>query len=134
MTENPREKKKEEERNRMVGVVTMEPSPNSLGSHVSLSLFLAANLREREMNRRYAPSHLLAGRHRRKTGRASATGEVTKEVGKMRGSETTEESEGESVGLFVRLFFLSTTFYHSSPLSTGINNGLPLLPWQLSKR
>jgi len=87
------------------------------------------------MNRRNA----LVSSRRQKDGASIGNegDEVTKEVGKMRGSESYRGERGRvsrSVHLSIRLFFLSSTFHHSSPLSTGINNGLPVLPWQLSKR
>lgn len=51
-------------------------------------------------------------------------------------SEGTREKEQGRILLFLCLLSFSSprSFLYSSPLSSGINNGLPLLPWQLSKR
>lgn len=85
----------------------MEPSPNSPGNHVSLFLpFCAANLRERETNRRYA----LASSCREKDGASIGNGrsdEGRRENERIRNYREERGRVSRSVRLFARLFFLS---------------------------
>lgn len=77
--ERKSEREKEREKGFNGGSIMTEPSPNSPGSHVSLSLSRCESSGKRN-ERKECPRIFLQGS--RKTGRASATGdEVTKEVG-----------------------------------------------------
>lgn len=126
------ERKSEKKRERKDdGSIMMESSPNSPGSRVSFS------------------SRIFVGEERRalaSSSEAESEGDRQRET-KWRGRRgryrkwedqklprRARENQSVRPSVRPRLFFLLSTFHHSSALPTGINNGLPLLPWQLSKR